>query len=381
MDALFWPKTRNNTGSRRVDWWTVDEVAIDPQLTVYYQLGRRDVYPADRRDAKRRTPLEAFASLPFAEMTGALEGHRLGLAGQAGEGWQSHVAWAVVSPFTDFLKTFGPAGIGWGMTFEVANPEVDRVRRQLLPAIGSRKLARGVRESWRVSFWGHGPGRSATPEVRRVVSYPAKTFQERAQLGDHLLPHDLWSRLVDEHRDLRTALDIVEAIARRRQIDCRDLVRPLVGDQAEFWTGEPDRFDSDFRGAYRRTQWSDEERVRLLSKRANEVDWIEVARQTVAGLIRRQIDFAMPAVFARDYGFDLSWRATSLLEVIYLELLDHLRRRPESGVAWCVRCRGPILRTRWRGQTANKWHSGCQAGRMEEWRHGKSRAKAVRDVT
>jgi hypothetical protein len=206
------------------------------------------------------------------------------------------------------------------------------------------------------------------PDVRRKTYYPRMTFIERIRLGDDALPRDAWAALVDEQADLLTALRITDAIARNDQGACRDLAGSVLGESTEFWTGAPDRFDPDYGRSYRTPRWTDEDRVPLFARRFSEVDWVELARQALAGLIRRQIDFAVPSVFWADGMYVVGWRPTSLIEAMYLELLEHLRRRPAFGVSFCERCGGPILRTRKPGPTGNRWHRRCQAGRMERWR-------------
>ena len=116
------------------------------------------------------------------------------------------------------------------------------------------------------------------------------------------------------------------------------------------------------------------ERLQPSAGPAHRVGWVILGRWFLTGLIGRQIDISMPLVdVSPDERGQIRWRATSVLAVMYLELLDYVRRHEESGIGTCGRCGGPILRTRKSGPSGNRWHRGCRAGRVERWRAARER--------
>jgi hypothetical protein len=71
--------------------------------------------------------------------------------------------------------------------------------------------------------------------------------------------------------------------------------------------------------------------------------------------------------------FELGFDVSSLLQVIYLEVLDYVRSSPANGVGNCAYCGGPVLRSRSAmSPNANAWHRGCaNAGRLAKVRERK----------
>lgn len=358
-------------------WWQVEDVALSADGLVYYRLGPRIERPVDRRDEGGRTALEAFAGLPFDAMLQRLEAYRAALVERQAPEWDAIEAARAIDEFAMFVTTFGPVGIEWGATFRVNNPEVERMERALeqrrtaatpvdAPTPRSRRL--GTR-FWTVSFWGHGPGRDATPTVRPSETFPGRSWSERIRLADKGLHYDLWPRIAEEQRDLRATLDLAEAIARADQFECRRALQPFqMGDDVEYDLGGPGRAGDDLGSIVQGMQPRDR-RIKPFQGRAHDVDWVQFGRITLAWLITRKIDFATPFVDVNNEGvLRVKWRATSLLELIYLELMNHVTGRPDFGIASCERCGGPILRTRHSGGTGNRWHPGCQGGRVARWR-------------
>jgi hypothetical protein len=376
VDVDLRQRTRNTTnGPLAGAWWGVENLAISGGLALYYQLTARTDNPSTLRDARGRTALEAFASLRFDDMAGALDRYRESLMGVAGSAWNQEPALAAIDPLVTFVRKFGPVGVGWGMEFTVLNPDADRVsgefdRARRASGEFDQAMFRDLdQRSWTVSFWGHGPGRGAPrPSVQRQAARRELPWADRVRIDDDGLPKDHWRALVTEHRDLMRTLELVEAIARADQYACRHAIRAFYPGDTELWVGPPMPFGSDPGRAitgFRPTSG----RMRPFEVPAHQVDWVIYAKLLLAGLIGRQVDFAMPVVeLAHSNHLGLSWRAASLLEVIYLELLDHVQRREAFGIARCRDCGGPILRTRRAETTRNRWHPGCQGGRVRRWR-------------
>jgi hypothetical protein len=380
VDSAFRARTRNTDHSLGPGaWWTVEEVALSPALGLTYRLGRREGRPADRRDGHGRSVLEAFASLPMEQMSGSLEEYRASLRGRADSVWEQEPALGAISEMVGFVRDFGPVGVGWGAEFGIHNPEADRLEREMaearLRALGfepppAASLAdEDAISYWTISFWGHGPGHGAIPSAIRHATYPELAWAERIRLDDPGLPHDYWLQIVEEYVALGRTLTLVEAIARDDWIACRKAIRAFAPNDDVTWhlsARAPKGFDraSAFRPNRAGTQ------VKPFRLPKHEVDWVLLATFLLADLISRQIDFAMPlvAVWGRAQ-VEARPQGTSLLELVYLELLEHVQRRPDFGVGQCRACGGPLLRTRRPGLTGNGWHKGCsRSARVLAWR-------------
>lgn len=84
--------------------------------------------------------------------------------------------------------------------------------------------------------------------------------------------------------------------------------------------------------------------------------------------------------------FGLTLRMQSLLDAIYWQLLEHVRRRPAREadsldprfrIPWCGYCGGAILSTRLAEDRVNKWHAGCKAaGQAQRRREAAKRRSA-----
>ena len=324
-------------------------------------------------------------------MADALDRYRLSLLGVAGAVWEQQRALAAIAALEGFIRKFGPIGVGWGGEFGVRNPEAERLKRELDdeqwramgidPATVEHHVAPGDAEFWTANFWGHAPGRGALPEVRRRVSYQGRDWAERVRRDDDGLPHDDWLQLVEEYHNLRKTLALVEAIAQRDQFACRRAARSFApSDVAEFWVGGPGPDGLDLGRALTGSHPASG-RAQLFRLPVHQVDWVLMGRFMLAGLIGRQVDFAMPLVDVPASGrFEVRWRATSLLEVIYLELLEHVRRDDSFGVGRCGGCGGPILRSRRPGKTGNQWHPKCRGGRVRRWRQANPEWRSRRPV-
>ena len=356
----------------------VEEVVLGASGTIYYRLSPGTARPTELVDDRGRTVLEAFGALPMQQMSEDIDAYRVSMVGVEGAEWDADQVRNLVGPLVAFLRTFGPIGIGWGGQFGVRNPEVERLERDLErlrvarmgidPATTTGRKRLGS-DFWTASFWGHAPGRDAVPAVRRRVSFPGRSWDERIRLEDDGIPHDFWPQIVDEHQDLTRTLELVEAIARRDRFGCKRAVRLFVPDDgAEFWVGPPAPLRPSFREVAQGFRPSSG-RLAVYQVPDHQIDWIALGRRMVADLIARQIDFAMPLVdVAPDERLRVRFQARSVLEAVYLRLLDHVQYREGFGIGRCGSCDGPILRTRRPGKTGNQWHRGCHGGRVLLWR-------------
>jgi hypothetical protein len=360
-------------------WWTVEDVAISLGLNLYYRLGRSPMAPRNVRDDLGRSVVEAFAALPMRAMADRLDTYRAGLRDDPTSSWDGTGALQLVAQIVTFVKTFGPVGIGWGSEFAVRNDEADRLREQADVATWrvsgvdpSRVRSAKPPPYWAVNLWGHAPGRVTLPQVQLQRWYPDRPWAERVELGDRALPHDSWLPLVAEHDELNKTLDLVEAIAEGDAFACRRAYRAFYSNDDLAISVVPSGPQQHDLGRIIKGGLPANGRVKPFRLLDHQLDWVALATFHVADLIGRQIDFALPRVSVSDRGtFEMHWRATSVLEVVYLELLEHVRHRASFGVGRCEGCGGPILRTRHKGGTGNRWHPGCQSGRVRRWRYAR----------
>jgi hypothetical protein len=342
---------------RRVD---VELTLAGPSFVYTLKAGSdgRDVLTL--RDRRDRLALEAFSALPLDAMQRELE-----VIVAAEHELDQRRLRSAFADLASFSKRFGPLGIGWGMTLPVTNPAAERAERQLRDTERQRRGREPSEEPWPkspwvVSFYGQAAGRRGFGDVRRLAGAPR--------------PHDTLDRIGTEQRDLRMALQFVEAIARDDERALRALIK-----ETEWARGISLRVDP---------QGTDWRRVRIggprLGRRAwdpfapgEDVDWRLFARLLLSNLVSRQLAFVLPYVDIDAEGrFRQDLRPTSVLEVIYMQLLEHVQERLSFGVTWCGYCGGAILRTRKPGsRTTNRWHGKrcANAGRAVRHRakHGK----------
>jgi hypothetical protein len=360
-------------------WWTAELVSIEPSGRVYYDLKEGVGRPSDQRDARSRTALEAFGALDLGAMTKNLEEYRESLKGKDEGTWSDAPALRLIEPLQSFVATFGPLGVNWGGEFLVRNQpaerlerERDRLRAKILGQEPDSLDPSRRGRYWTVTFAGHGPGRLATGEVRQHAVSRGSVGEAR-RMNDDRLPHDDWATVVDAHLELRRTLDLAEAIARRQTFRIRTLIKEFIGEDAELDSEPAGPWHTDYGRALLGPKPARAYRPFRLP--AGRIDWPLLGQMFVGDLVTRQVDFAIPLVqVGTDGGYAVRWRATSALEVIYLELLDHLRRRSDFGIGTCGSCGGPILRTRRPGATGNQWHRGCRGGRVARWRAGEPAA-------
>lgn len=361
-------------------------MAVGPQVSLYYRLGKpRPVRgkAADwRRDERGRVALEAFAALPLGAMYQRLREYFESLKGREGVEYEQPEMLACLAELVGFVRIFGPLGFDWARTFEVQNRDADRaideaerLRLERAGLVVKGRIDRRGRQGWRVDF--SAVGEVDLPRVSRRRSYPGLTWAERVGAEDEALPNDylgpeptgpLWWH----QESLQAALRLADALAGGKWHVVRQALGRLPG------TGTfPVRKSSQRApvGIY----WRDA----LLLPAApasgwwapfeahpRQVDWIAAGRLGLATFLSHQLAWAQLAIGldARE-RFRRHWIVGSLMEVIYLQLLEHVERRSGFGVGQCGYCHGPILRTRHEGGRGNRWHRGCAAaGRKARWR-------------
>jgi len=96
-----------------------------------------------------------------------------------------------------------------------------------------------------------------------------------------------------------------------------------------------------------------------------QVDWETLGWSVLAQHLSRVLTWGALRVGLRGHRPQLGWRVGSLVEVMYLQLLEHVTQHPDFGIGQCDYCGAPILRVR----RQQRWHTGCApAGRQRESR-------------
>jgi hypothetical protein len=117
--------------------------------------------------------------------------------------------------------------------------------------------------------------------------------------------------------------------------------------------------------------------------------WIEddvetYARRMLAEHITGMLSTARLRTVVDPRGrFGLATRVVSLLDVMYWQLLDQIRREPRGGhgpqpvfrMPWCGFCGGGICSTRLADDKVNRWHPGCKAAGQAKQRRSRERER------
>jgi len=373
-------------------WWTVDTVELG-SLTLYYRLGPRRPIRDERgrwvRDKAGRTALEAFGSLPLGEMYGRLRAAEEAWLGTDPATRDSIVAadperesrrqLTDLTELVSFVHTFGPLGFEWSRTFPVRNSAADRAldelsRRRIADVIRATggsvtdEAFAPARRDWQVAF--PSPGFSM-PIVREAYVHPGKSWAERVRLGDDAIPRDylgpqptgpLWGH----QDDLRRVLELVNVLSATdpNPHEIRNAAGNLPGD-GEFDVSERgvrDPVDLLWREAMRRPRASGGRWWSPFREHPSRVDWVTAGRLMLANYLSAQLAWTTIEAGIDELGrIRTRWTPHSLLEIIYLQLLEHVQERLQFGVGRCLHCGGPILRTRLSERTRNRAHAGCAA--------------------
>jgi hypothetical protein len=374
-------------------WWTVEELRVGATggLALYYRRGpRRPIRDEEGhwlRDAAGRTALEAFGALPLAVMYGRLreveaawQAIDLATRGSILERdpqylqnrWQTGLAELI-----SFVRTFGPLGFEWARTFEVANPEADKVLGPQTPA-----------RRWIASLPAPGFGRAL---VRRLHADPRGSWEDRVDAADMGIEHDFLGGessgpLASHHEDLMHALRLVAVLAEREPTP--HAVRDAAG-----WIPRRQGFAVEDAGARDPVgiRWSEAIRAPAgrgarpwspFEEHITAIDWTAAGRMVLADFLSAQLaEVKIEAGLDSYRRFRTRWKPQSLLGLIYLQLLEHVEQRLPFGVGVCLRCGGPILRTRMAEGTRNRAHRGCAAvirKRRQRERNGVAGPSAMR---
>lgn len=368
-------------------WPSVEQVVVDG-TRLFYRLGPamplRDTAGRHRRDGRGRVALEAFMALPRAAMYERLAGY---LSSRAGGVEADEVGnRAALSELLAFVDAFGPLGLTWSRMYHVENPEADRLAeendRLRLEALGldrapGRRSTLGT-DVWRVSL--PKPGESGRGRVERVRTYPELSWDERVRLGDEKLLHDdlgvaqggafVWAHVV-----LEAVLGLADALARANPIEVRRALEKVPRYHA-YWVGSEPAESSlalDWRptakGVIPSDRW-----FKPFMEHPAQVDWVALGWRVLAEVLLLELSETGIGVGLPGGRLKLGWRIGSLMEVIYLQLFEHMQRHPDFGIGSCDGCGAPILRVR----REQRWHSGCApAGRQRESRA----ARKLRDRT
>jgi hypothetical protein len=355
--------------------------------TLFYRLGipapLRNEFGRYQRDDRGRTALEAFMALPIATMYGRLAAYLASVPA-----WDPEVELDQVrlkeafAEIVAFVERFGPLGIGWGRTHQAVNPVADRLaaenealrlRLQLLQdpsgVKGPVPFTTGTSPVWHVVFPELGLGPYG--EVRPVRTFPELAWEARVRLDDGGIAHDRLGTvdagpLSQTHAVMKESLALANALAARNPHGIRHALEGFSRLDRLLWVGsEPvDSTALNWRRAVGGVVPDDglwgpfREDQRL-------VHWETLGWSALAQHLSRVLTWGALRVGLRGHRPQLGWRVGSLVEVMYLQLLEHVTEHPDFGIGECDYCGAPILRVR-RNQ---RWHSRCApAGRQRESR-------------
>ena len=379
-------------------WPTVDDVAFN-HTTVFYQLGPpaplRDESGRYRRDERGRTALEAFMALPIAAMYARLGKYLEAVSGRDPEVELDQARLKdAFAEILRFVECFGPLGIGWSRTYKAVNPEADRlaaenealrIRLQLLQDPSGLKgpgpVATGRSRVWHVVL----PELGLAPhgEVRPVRTFSGLAWEARVRLDDGSIANDRLGTADDGplsklHAVMTETLDLANALAAPNPHGIRHALERFSRFERQYWVGsEPvDSTALNWRRAIR-GMVPEAEVWEPFKEHPGQVDWETLGWTVLAQHLSRVLTWGALRVGLRGHRPQLGWRVGSLVEVMHLQLLDHVTEHPDFGIGQCDYCGAPILRVR----RQQRWHSGCApAGRQRESRASrKARLAAAPD--
>ena len=231
--------------------------------------------------------MEAFTALDLDAMGERLREY---LAGRAGREPDQEGLRHALREIVGFVRTFGPLGIGWGMTLPVENPEAERLERKLLAGVVPETRSES---SWVASFYGQGAGRWGPGLVRRRHSFPRADLATRLAM-DEGMPGDLGRgsstsrRTCGTHSGSRTRSRVTTrtycAGSSRRGRSGYGTFRLRTSTQPATTGG----------ASARRVTDTQVDRRRFAA--GGDIDWRVFARLMLSNLIGRQLNFVLPYV-------------------------------------------------------------------------------------
>jgi hypothetical protein len=176
--------------------------------------------------------------------------------------------------------------------------------------------------------------------------------------------------------DLLAAVRLVDAVSRGDRFELRDLIRTYrripVFDVRDYPTRSAIALD--WRTANLGMKPADGW-FRPFEVHEAQVDWVALGRMLLVEQISLQLSQTSIGVGLAGDTPAFAWRIGSLLEVIYIQLYEHIRQHPGFGIGQCDYCGAPILRVR----RVQRWHSGCApAGRQRESRAAR-KSRSIRE--
>jgi hypothetical protein len=228
-----------------------------------------------------------------------------------------------------------------------------------------------------------GPGFSI-PKVRQAHIYPDLPWRQRVDRVDDALAHDYLGlqptgRLWNHYDDLQRAIDLARALGapKPNPHDIRVAAgnMPGFGEYAVRDVGVRDPVDVRWRDAMVRPRDLGGRRWSMVRDHQTAVNWPTAGRLILAQFLSEQLSGTRVQVgLDLDGNLRTKWTPGSLLEIIYLQLLEHVEERLGFGVGECPYCHGPVLRTRLSPLTRNKAHHGCAAVLRKRRQREKARA-------
>ena len=332
-------------------WWEAEAVVIrggtEPELV--YLLSGIGLNPLQIQDTRRRRLIEAFTALPLTATAEAVRDY-----------WRTRKR--AVDLFRAqaelrrraldlvlFVETFGPFGMDW----EAQLPLRDPTRGTALDPVGRPYI-------WIADFGGLGAGRFGWGALRRVMSPPENADLIDRLRADPTAKSDRLDMLLSVQQDLVSTLRLAKLVLdqgsdKELQSACRAATHATSKFKLTLDLPKSSPWHRALRGEY-----AHRATLEPFGDDLTFILWPEFARLTLSELITRQLGWLHLRVEVLPDGrFVRSVRPTSLVEFMYLQLLERLEQRRQLGIDWCTVCGGVRLPRRRRDLGKEPRHPGC----------------------